>query len=296
MPSLKEIRTRIASVRSTRKITDAMKMVAASRLRRVQNHIVHLRQYASMLKDILNDMMHHVPFSGYSVYMKERDTKDVLLVCIGSNRGLCGTYNTFLIKRTLSELYALREEGYEVKLMAIGKKIERFFAKREFELIASGHHILEKADYETAQGFAEQIMDLYLKHNLQRVIIVYNRFKNAVVHELTTEQVLPVPGESMVLDEEAYEGFADDFPLILEPNQGDAVDYMTRQYIYYNHFRILLEATASENGSRMTAMHKATDNADEMLKSLTLLYNKARQASVTRELMDIVGGSAHTGN
>ncbi len=296
MPSLKEIRTRIASVRSTRKITSAMKMVAASRLRRVQNHIVHLRQYSLILKEILNDVMHHVPPSGHSVYMQERDTKDVLVISIGSNKGLCGTYNAFLIKHTLKELYALREEGYEVKLMVIGKKIERFFAKREFEQISPDHDILEKPDYETASRFAGQIMDLYLRENLSRVVIVYNRFKNAVVHELTTEQVLPVSGELMVVDEETDYEFADEFPLILEPTRAEAVEYMTRQYIYYNHFRILLEASASENGSRMTAMHTATDNADEMLKSLTLSYNKARQASVTRELLDIVGGSTRTGN
>ncbi len=296
MPNLKEIRTRIASVRSTRKITSAMKMVAASKLRRVQNYILYLRDYSLFLKKILDEVMEHVPLSGQSVFTKDRAPGGgVLIISMGSNKGLCGTYNAFLIKHTLKEIYSAQEQGQRVKLMVIGKKPERFFAKKDIEMISYDHNTIDNVSYESAAQFARDVMDLFLKENLSRVVMVYNRFKNAVVHQLTSEQVLPVPKEEMYLTEEHKLDILYDEPVILEPSTEEVVDYMTRQYIAYNFYRLLLDASASEHGSRMTAMHKATDNADEMIRALTLSYHKARQASVTKELMDIVGGGQRSG-
>ncbi len=297
MPSLKEIRTRIASVQSTRKITSAMKMVAASRLRRVQNDIVHLRKYAWQLKKILDEVMDHVPVAGQGPFMKERDTGEVLIIALGSNKGLCGTYNAFLIRHCLKELRRLRQEGHRAVIMPVGQKLWHFFSRREdTECLAVDHHIMERVGHGAATELAELVMDIHLRRNFSRVLMVYNRFKNAVVHQLTTEQVLPVPREEMIFDEEAIVDPMDDMPVILEPDQEAVVEYMTRKFIRYNVYRILLDASASEHGSRMTAMHKATDNAEEILKSLKLSYNKARQAAVTRELMDIVGGAGRTGS
>ncbi len=297
MPSLKEIRTRIGSVRSTRKITSAMKMVAASRLRRVQNYILYLRSYSLLLKQILDEVSEHVPLSEQSVFLKEKAPEgDVLVISIGSNKGLCGAYNAFLIKHTLKEIYSLKEQGFRVKLMVIGKKPERFFAKKDMEMIPCDHNTIDNVSYESASMFARQVMDLFLTENFSRVVMVYNRFKNAVVHQLTSEQVLPVPKEELLLTEEQKLGIHYDDPVILEPSSEEVVEYMTGQYIYYNFYRVLLDASASEHGSRMTAMHKATDNADEMIKTLTLSYNKVRQASVTKELMDIIGGGQRDGN
>ncbi len=289
MPSLKEIRTRIASIKSTRQITSAMKMVAASRLRRVQNNIVHLREYADTLKYILGDVMLRLPPSYQNVFLKQRSNNHVLLVAIGSDKGLCGTYNSLLIKRALQEIYALQDSGSHVTLLVCGKKPAKFFAKRGFKMLSDVDPYFDKITYEYAVDFADLIAERYLKDNYERVVIVYNRFRNAVVHELTTEQLLPVSEDDLIAaagDEERL-----DDPVILEPAPEEVIDYMTRQYINYNAYRILLDASASEHGSRMTAMHKATDNAEELLKSLTLSYNKARQASVTRELLDIVGGA-----
>ena len=290
MASLKEIRTRIASIRSTRQITSAMKMVAASRLRKVQNNIIHLRSYAETLKYILSDVMLRLPPSYLNVYLKPRYGKDVLLISIGSDKGLCGTYNTLLIKRTLREKTALEDEGERVKLLVLGKKPARYFEKRKFDILEADGNTFNKMSYDSASAFAEYVTGLYLKENFGRVLIVYNRFKNAVIHELTVEQVLPLTEDDLISSLLPDDDIPDD-RIILEPEAEEVIDYMTRQYIYYNFYRILLDASASEHGSRMTAMHQATDNADEMLKSLTLSYNKARQASVTRELLDIVGGT-----
>ncbi len=289
MPSLKEIRTRIASVKSTKQITSAMKMVAASRLRKVQNSIVYLREYADTLKYVLSDVMLRLPPSYQNVFLKQRSNNHVLLVAIGSDKGLCGTYNSLLIKRTLQELYSLQDEGSQVTLLVFGKKPASFFSKRGFQMITDVDTHFDKVSYEYAVQFTDLIAETYLKGNYERIMIVYNRFRNAVVHELTTEQLLPVSEDDLMSaanDEERM-----DDPVILEPEPEEVIDHMTRQYLNYNVYRILLDASASEHGSRMTAMHKATDNADDMLKTLTLSYNKARQASVTRELMDIVGGA-----
>ncbi len=296
MASLKEIRTRIASIKSTRQITGAMKMVAASRLRRVQNNIIHLRKYAKLLNYVLSDVMLRLPPSYNNVLLRSRDeNNDVLLITLGSDKGLCGTYNTLLIKRSLQEFNTLKDEGGRVRLMAVGKKPERFFEQRGFDMIPSSGENLDKVSYDSASAFAKHVSDHYMKGNFGRVLVVYNRFRNAVVHHLTVEQLLPIPEESMIAN---YE-FDDDIPderIILEPEPAEVIDYMTMQYLNYNTYRILLDAAASEHGSRMTAMHQATDNADAMLKTLNLSYNKARQASVTRELLDIVGGAEGRGN
>ncbi len=269
-----------------------MKMVAASRLRRVQNDIVHLRSYAHLLKHILDQVMNYLPLSKQNVFMKKKTAHDVLVICIGSNKGLCGTYNALLIKYCRNKIDMLQKEGSKVQLMVIGKKPEQFFLKnKDTELIPGPHHLIEKPTYEAAADLSRQAMDLFIKKNYGRVIMVYNRFKNAVVHELTAEQVLPVAIDEMLLKRKAESAVLPNERLILEPDHEQVVDYMCRQYIQYNIYRILLDASASEHGSRMTAMHKATDNADEMLKNLTLSYNKARQAAVTRELLDIVGGA-----
>lgn len=271
-----------------------MKMVAASRLRKVQNYIVYLRDYAKLVKVVLEDVMEHLPPSATSVFSKERKNNDTLLICIGSNKGLCGTYNAFLIKHSLREIYRLQEEGAKVSVMPIGRKIQQFFTKREFNIFNPADDYIEKVDYNSAKSLADQIMKLYLAENFARVLIVYNRFKNAVIHDLSSEQVLPVPIEEIDHNEDKSDVYPEDFAAILEPDTEEVVEYMTRKFIYYNFFRIMLDASASEHGSRMTAMHKATDNADEMIKNLTLSYNKVRQATVTRELIDIVGGAERT--
>ncbi len=293
MASLKEIRTRIASIRSTRQITSAMKMVSASKLRKVQTNIVHLRRYATILKKITSEALEQIPVDQKSVFAKTRTSGDVLVICLGSNKGLCGTYNALLIKHTIRELKKLEHQKEVARLMVVGKKPALFFQKKGYKLVEADHELMDKISYESACGFAQKLMALFLKEHFNRIILVYNRFKNAVVHELTAEQILPLPDDEVREAAEVDDLPEDDYTVILEPSPQEAGEVLINRFICYNTYRIILDASASEHGSRMTAMHKATDNADEMLKTLTLSYNKARQAAVTRELLDIVGGASN---
>ncbi|MFP4065331.1 MAG: ATP synthase F1 subunit gamma [Bacteroidales bacterium] len=288
MANLKELRTRIATIRSTRKVTGSMKLVAASKLRGVQDHILHLREYAGKLRQVLGEVIIRLSSPRSHPFMQPGASKSVLLICVGSDKGLCGTYNLEVIRETLRQMEALQEEGYKVRLMVLGKKPARFFELREFEMEAIDGEIMRKVSYQSADAFARQISDLYLKASFARVLFVYNRFVNAVIHDITTEQFLPLSVER--LSGKSPQDRAEAGEVILEPARDDVVDYLTLQYVSYNCYRILLDASASEHGSRMTAMHNASDNADDMLKDLNLRYNKARQAMVTKELMDIMGG------
>jgi len=292
MPTLKEVRKRIASVKSTRKVTSAMKMIAASRLRVVQNYILHLRHYETSLKGILDDMMETMPDTARNIFLAKRDNRDVLVVAVGSNRGMCGAYNSMVIKYALDQADKLKEEGYRVKIMAIGKKVSNFFAKREYEVVASDYECIDKISPEKIFDFSETMRNIYLKHHLSGVVMVYHRFKNAAVQDLHAERVLPLVKEQLSdasPDPDKMPGPEE--KLILEPSPAEVLEYMAARYVQFHFFRILLDAAASEHGSRMTAMHKATDNADELMDSLSLAYNKARQANITKELMDIMGGA-----
>lgn len=288
MASLKELRTRIATIRSTRKVTGSMKLVAASKLRGVQDHILHLRDYAGTLRRVLGEVILRLPSPRSHPFMRPGAARSVLLICVGSDKGLCGTYNLVVIRETLKQLDALQEDGYRVRLMVLGKKPTRYFQQRNMEVEAIDGEIIRKVSYQSADAFAKQVTDLYLKESFAKVLIVYNRFVNAVIHNISTEQFLPLSVKR--LSGKSRQDWKEDRRVILEPVQDEVVDYLTVQYVSYNCYRILLDAAASEHGSRMTAMHKASDNADDMLKDLNLRYNKARQSMVTKELLDIVGG------
>jgi len=292
MTSLKEVRSRIASIQSTRKVTSAMKMVAASRLRSVQNHILYLRQYEKVLRTILDDMMLVMPAETYNFFMKSRQSREVLIVCMGSNRGLCGAYNALVIKRTLQEIEKYENDGFRVKLMVVGKKLQNFFKKRDYTIMASDVESIDRLSQEKAAGFASKIKDLYLKEHTASVVVIYHRFRNAAVHDVFAEKVLPVSlGNISEVKARSVSESSQHERLILEPSSEQVLDHMVSQYLHYQCFRLLLDAAASEHGSRMTAMHKATDNADDLLKDLSLAYNKARQSNITRELLDIMGGA-----
>ncbi len=288
MASLKELRTRIATIRSTRKVTGSMKLVAASKLRGVQDHILHLRDYAGKLRRILGEVILRLPTPRSHPFMRPGEARSVLLICVGSDKGLCGAYNLLVIRETLKQLDALQKEGYKVRLMVLGKKPTRYFRQRNFDVAAIDGEIIRKVDYQSADAFAKQVTDHYLKESFAKVLIVYNRFVNAVIHNITTEQFLPLSVKR--LSGKSRQDWQENRKVILEPVQDEVVDYLTVQYVSYNCYRILLDAAASEHGSRMTAMHKASDNADDMLKELNLRYNKARQSMVTKELLDIIGG------
>ncbi len=295
MLNLKEVRTRIASIKSTRQITSAMKMVSASKLRKAQNGILSVRPYAAHLKTMLSGLEPQIPTEEKNQFTLPREGKNILVVGIASNKGLCGTYNTLLVKRTLLHVNSLIQEGYKVKLLLIGKKIEAFFQSREFKILKTAHEVLEGISYEKTETLARELMEMYASETFDRVDVVYNRFKNAVMQELVIDQLLPVsaeiPGEEQKNASPKAEEMQQEFSYILEPSPKEMLDTLVPQYVSLYFYQILLDASASEHGARMTAMHQATDNATELLKSLTLSYNKVRQSMITREIMEIVGGA-----
>ncbi|MFO7999481.1 MAG: ATP synthase F1 subunit gamma [Bacteroidales bacterium] len=301
MPNLKEIRTRINSIRSTRQITSAMKMVAASKLHKSQQLIQPLRHYVEQFKDLMESVFDQFPPGLDSPFLRQSGAGDALIISVSSNKGLCGTYNTQVHKKTTAHIRALEEAGYRVKIYQVGKKTERFFRKHPIGVFATDHEIIDQISAERASAFARQIMHDFKEGKYERVDVVYNQFINAVSQELVAEQVLPLPlgtlegmggnGTTAGSVGGRWTKAEEPFGYILEPTPEEVAKVLIPKFITTNFYRIFLDASASEHGARMTSMHKATDNADELLHSLTLTYNKARQAMITREIMEIVGGA-----
>ena len=293
MPSLKEVRTRISSIKSTRQITSAMKMVASSKLLKTQRGITGLRQYAAGMKEMVGRLNSELLPEERSRFTLASENKRALLLSIASNKGLCGTYNALVIKRTLDHIHVLEKDGFEVHLLLVGRKLEDFFRKREFPIFQVNHEVIEHVNYNDSARFAGKMMELFDNKEFGRIDVVYNHFKNAVFQELVTEQLLPVfwagYQTEAVLGKSKY--LAEEPKIILEPSRQEMADSLIPKYIQFNSYRIMLDASASEHGARMTAMQKATDNATELLKNLTLMYNKVRQAQITREIVEIVSGA-----
>lgn len=291
MANLKEVRTRIESVRSTQQITSAMKMVAASKLRRAQNAIVQMRPYASKLKEILQNLSASLdPGDDASVYSQNREPKHVLLICISSNRGLCGAFNANVVKLTqnlIDHKYREQSTAGNVSIMTIGKKVSEHFTRKGANIISKHDSIFDEMSFENASLIAENVMKMFRDKKFDRVEIIYNQFKNAASQELVAEQFLPVEPVKPV--EGDINKLQADY--IFEPSKQEIVQDLIPKSLKVQLYKSLLDSNASEHGARMTAMHKATDNAQEMLKSLKLAYNKARQAAITNEILEIVGGA-----
>ena len=289
MANLKEIRNRIASVTSTRQITSAMKMVSAAKLRKAQDAIVQQRPYADKLQEILQHLSQSLQVDEENVFGKERPVKRILLVVITSNKGLCGGFNSNIIKRTqqiINEKYKELFEENGVNLITIGRKATEFFRARKYRVIASYDELFEMLYFDSVAPVVENIMESFTRGEYDRVELVYNQFKNAAVQLVTEEQFLPVRMEPH--DEEESEI---NYDYIFEPSKDYMVKELIPRSLKIQFYKALLDSHASEHGARMTAMHKATDNATELLKDLRLVYNKARQASITNEILEIVGGA-----
>lgn len=286
MANLKEIRIRITSVMSTMQITSAMKMVSAAKLKRAQDKITRMRPYAEKMKEILNNVSASLD-SSEGIYSSEREVKNVLVVAITSNRGLCGGFNNNVIKE-IRLLMKGELAGKNVKVLSLGKKASDFF-KKSGENTTEGfsdtpYAIFDKLDYEGASEIAEGIMKQYAAGKYDKVILVYNKFKNAASQILVAEQFLPVvPTQA--------EGSSAQTDYIFEPQKEAILDELIPRTLKIQLFKALLDSNASEHGARMTAMHKATDNAGDLVKELKLTYNKARQASITGEILEIVAGA-----
>jgi F-type H+-transporting ATPase subunit gamma len=288
MANLKEVRVRIASIKSTRQITSAMKMVSASKLRKGQNGITNLVPYEKQLRITLDKINQTLKPEEKNVLCQQKPVKDVLVIIVSANKGLCGTFNTNLLKGTVNHLRKLKEQGFNVKLWIIGKKAEEFFRKSNYEILEVHNELIDHVTFESAFSLARKAMDLIENDTFQKIDIVYNKFKNAAVYNLITEQYLPmyIPD---VPDSNGFETEAQTY--IMEPSRKELLEELVPKVIQTYMYRILLDSFTSEQGARMTAMHKATDNATELLKNLTITYNKVRQSSITNEIVEIVGGA-----
>lgn len=286
MAGLKEVRERITSVSSTKQITSAMKMVSAAKLRRAQDAVTRMRPYANKLKEILENVSGTVDASEGGAYAVEREVKTVLLVAISSNRGLCGGFNANISKAMLKAIekdYA----GKEVKVLAIGKKSGEFMKRRGIDVIEFHNEVFDNLNYDVIAPIAERIMEGFINGSFDRVEIFYNQFVNAASQIAVREQFLPVaPPQNDGPDAKKTADY------IFEPSKAEIVLDLIPRSLKTQLYKGVLDSLASEHGARMTAMHKATDNATELLKELKLSYNKARQASITGEILEIVGGAA----
>jgi F-type H+-transporting ATPase subunit gamma len=288
MANLKEIRIRIASITSTKQITNAMKMVSAAKLRRAQDAIVQLRPYALKLNEILKNITSSLDTADDNIYGKERSIKNVLIVTVTSNRGLCGAFNSSVIKHAISlalTTYEYQFKQGKLKFISIGKKGSDYFKGKNLPILASYNEILDKPSFDKVVPVAGEIMQLFTSGQFDKVILIYNKFKNAAVQILTEDQFLPVPKQ----EEEDLKGLRTDY--IYEPTKEFIVKELVPRSLKVEFFKAILDSTASEHGARMTSMHKATDNATELISQLTLNYNKVRQASITNEILEIVGGA-----
>jgi len=287
MANLKEIRTRITSVNSTKQITSAMKMVAAAKLKRATDAITQMRPYAEKLQGILSNLSAGADLSE-GVYTAEREVKKVVVVSITSNRGLCGAFNNNILKATNLRVNELKEAGKEVVVFSIGKKAFDFFKKTEFKptsfLTIEGSEVYKNLNFNTSSDLAKELMDGYASQQFDQVEIIYNSFKNAAVQEIKQEQMLPV-----LAPENTEDTASTDY--IFEPNKEEIVENLIPKALKVQLYKALLDSFASEHGARMTAMHQATDNATSLLHDLKLQYNKERQAAITTEILEIVGGA-----
>lgn len=288
MPSLKEVRTRIASVKSTQQITSAMKMVAASKLRRAQMAIVSMRPYAGKLNEILQNVSSSLDASEENVFGEVRSLNKVLLIAVTSNRGLCGAFNANIIKKTRqlieTEYAAVHKQG-GVDVITIGKKATEFFKKNNYQLISAHDEFFDHLTFETVYPLAEDLLKKFENKDYDRIVVVYNQFKNAATQMVTAEQLMPV------LPPENKEKDNSNSNYLFEPTKEEILGSLVPSIIKTQFYKTLLDSFASEHGARMTAMQAATDNAGELLRDLKLKYNKARQASITGEILEIVGGA-----
>ncbi|ACH40943.1 ATP synthase F1, gamma subunit [Citrifermentans bemidjiense Bem] len=282
MANLKSIKKRIVSVKNTRQITKAMKMVSAAKLRRAQENVVAARPYAGKLAEVL-ERLAKTQESDASPLMVKRDTRRALLVVVTSDRGLCGGFNANLSKAAERFINERKGDFSELSLMTIGRKGYEFLRNRH---TVRKHHgnIFSTLSYHTAALIAAELVEGYLAEEYDEVYVIYNAFKSVMTQDITLEQLLPVTAKTADTDEVGTE-------YIYEPSKAALLDELLPKHIEVQVFKSLLESVASEHGARMTAMDSASKNATEMIGKLTLIYNRARQAAITTELMEIISGS-----
>jgi len=286
MVNLKEIRNRIASVSSTMQITSAMKMVSAAKLKKAQDAITAMRPYANKLTELLQSLSATLDADSGSKYSTQREVRKVLIVAITSNRGLCGAFNSNIIKE-VAKLTSQKYGNQNVSYLVIGKKANDAF-KKSNRIIANKSNVYDDLTFENVAEIAELLMEKFVAGEFDKIEIVYNKFKNAATQEIMTEQFLPIV---------PVEGNANlNLDYIFEPSKAEIVEQLIPKSLKTQLYKSIRDSFASEHGARMTAMHKATDNATELRDQLKLTYNKARQAAITNEILEIVGGAEALNN
>ena len=287
MPNLKEIRSRIMSVGSTMQITSAMKMVSAAKLKRAQDAITQMRPYSNKLTDLLQSLSSSLDGSENNQYSDSREVKKLLIVAITSNRGLCGGFNSYIIK-SVKNIIEKQDNNTDVEILSIGKKSSEHFTKNSYKMFSVHDEVYNELTFENISTIAETIINKFLSKEFDRVVLVYNQFKNAATQIIMNENYLPIDNSAEEKTQTA--------DYIFEPNQNEIVKELIPKSLKTQLFKAVLDSHAAEHGARMTAMHKATDNAAELKKELTLTYNKARQAAITGEILEIVGGAEALNN
>ncbi|UOQ54466.1 ATP synthase F1 subunit gamma [Hymenobacter cellulosivorans] len=289
MASLKEVRNRIVSVQSTQQITKAMKMVAAAKLRRAQDNILRMRPYAQRLNSILSNLTSLAGDDVVSEYGEQRDVRRVLIIAITSDRGLAGAFNSNIFKGVnalIAERYAAQAAAGNITVLAIGKRAHEYYSKRG-PVLGNYTHVFGQLSFDTVRAAAEQAMEGFRTGQFDEVTMVYNEFRNVATQIVRAEQLLPlVPVEAP-----ATAAATSNVDYIFEPSKEEIVQTLIPQSLKVQLYKAVLESNASEHGARMTAMDKATENAGELLKSLKLTYNRTRQAAITTEILEIVGGA-----
>jgi F-type H+-transporting ATPase subunit gamma len=283
MANLKEIRNRISSVSSTMKITSAMKMVSAAKLKKAQDAIVAMRPYSNKLTGILQDLSSSIDSD--NIFIQNRSTNKNLIVCITSNRGLCGGFNSNIVKECIN--IAEKQKNKEIAFFCLGKKGSDLLSKK-YNVVLTNNKIFDNLSFENVKEVAEILIKKFVEKEFDTIQIVYNRFKNAATQIVTNEKFLPI---TPVDDQQD-----NNLQYIFEPSKLEIVNELIPKSLRTQLFKALRDSYASEHGARMTAMHKATDNATELRDQLKLTYNKARQAAITNEILEIVGGAEALNN
>jgi len=288
MANLKEIRTRITSVKTTRQVTSAMKMVSAAKLKKAQDAILQIRPYAEKLSELLSSLGAALDKNADSVYTAQRDPENVLIVLISSNRGLCGGFNSYIAKKAISlakTTYNKQLKSGNVNFLVIGKQGGKILRSYHLNLLAEKNQLFDHLDFEHVSVEVQAIMDDFVGGKYDRVELVYNKFINAASQDLISEQFLPV------LPAVADKGRRSNTDYIFEPSLELIVEEMIPRSLKIQFYKALLDSHAAEHGARMTAMHKATDNATDLINELTLNFNKARQAAITNAILEVTNGA-----
>ena len=282
MPNIKEVKNRIGSVKSTQQLTKAMKMVAAAKLKKAQDKVTELRPYSNKLNEILSNLSGSIN----NKLFEKRKVKNTLIIVVASDKGLCGSFNSNIFKLFNSIAEEKNLNPNSTIIMPIGKKANDFFKKKNFKLIDEFWTTLNGFSYSDASRIFDYVHKEYLSKNIDQVHIIYNEFKNVAVQKSVIEKFLPVE-ESLSEDESSNVNNN----YLFEPNKSDIANSLIPQTLKTQILKSVFESNASEQGSRMTAMSQATDNAGELLKELKLTYNRTRQAAITKEILEIVGGA-----